>query len=185
MQMKSLYLTLVSAPGAFAISTVLLFAAPLGLSAKDHKNGYSLGDVPQILNNIVNGAGNSTPVTAVRSIPGYVVALGNGYQGRGYYYGPANTQYYEKRQGVRYYSTYEEVPREYYSNGQGSNGHYREANSVGASVQQALARNGYYNGPVDGQIGPKSRRSIAAYQQDHGLAVTGNINSALMASLGL
>jgi len=184
--MKSPYLTLVSTPGAFAISTMLLFAAPLGLSAKDQKKGYSLGDVPQIINTIVRGAGNSAPVAAVRSIPGYVVALGNGYRGRGYYYGPANTQYYEQRQGVRYYSTYEEVPREYYSNGQGSSRqYYREANSVGASVQQALARAGYYNGSVDGQIGPKSRRSIAAYQQDHGLAITGNINSALMASLGL
>ena len=184
--MKSPYLTLVSTPVALAISAMFLFAAPAGLSAKDQKNGYSLGDVPQIINTIVRSAGNSAPVAAVRSIPGYVVAQGNGYQGRGYYYGPANTEYYEQRQGVRYYSTYEEVPREYYSNSQGtSRQYYREANTVGASVQQALTRAGYYNGSVDGQIGPKSRRSIAAYQQDHGLAVTGNINSALMASLGL
>ena len=57
--------------------------------------------------------------------------------------------------------------------------------SVGASVQQALARRGYYRGGIDGQIGSYSRQSIARYQADHGLRPTGMITSSLLRSLGL
>jgi putative peptidoglycan binding protein len=57
--------------------------------------------------------------------------------------------------------------------------------SLEADVQVALSRRGYYRGPIDGDIGPGSRGAIAAYQRDHGLAVTGNINSALIRSLGI
>lgn len=177
---------LVSAPRAFAFSALLLAATPLVLHANDRINNISLGDIPQILNNIVRVETRTAPITVVRSVPGYVVAPGDGYAGRGYYYGPPNTSYYERREGVRYYSNYEDVPRGYRESGQGSpRNAQRETVSIGASVQQALARNGYYNGTVDGVIGQKSHRSIAAYQQDKGLAITGDINSALLASLGL
>ena len=40
---------------------------------------------------------------------------------------------------------------------------YGTGSSVGADVQQTLAAQGYYNGPIDGDIGPRSRRAIANY----------------------
>ncbi len=104
--------------------------------------------------------------------------FGNGYAGRGYYYGPPGVPYYYQRPEVRYYRTRELAPREY----QGSS--YRTV-SLGASVQQALARRGFYRGPIDGQIGPYSRQAIARYQASRGLRPTGLISSSLLRSLGL
>lgn len=198
--MKIKCVRLFSAPRVFAISAVLLVANPLALHAKEKDNNFSLGNLSQILQGVVRGNNQNQSEnrsenqseedavrrTGARTIPGYVLVPGNGYAGRGYYYGPPNTSYYERGQGVRYFSAYEDVPREYRGTDQRSSRNNRRDNvSIGASVQQALARNGYYNGSVDGVIGAKSRRSIAAYQQDNGLAVTGEINSALLASLGL
>jgi len=44
----------------------------------------------------------------------YVLAQGDGYAGRGYYYGPRNTTYYQRSPGVSYYRTREAAPREYW-----------------------------------------------------------------------
>jgi len=52
-------------------------------------------------------------------------------------------------------------------------------------VQQSLSQQGYYNGPIDGDIGPGSSNAIANYQSDHGLTPTGQINDPLLQSLGL
>lgn len=108
----------------------------------------------------------------------FVLSFGTGYAGRGYYYGPAGVPYYYNAPGVRYYATRSVVPSEYmgYSTGYGN---------ADAAVQSALARRGYYYGPIDGDIGPMSSRAIARYQADHGLAVTGSITSRLLRSLGL
>lgn len=57
--------------------------------------------------------------------------------------------------------------------------------SLEASVQRALSRRGYYSGPVDGDLGPRSRAAIRDYQVDHGLATTGRVDSRLLHSLGL
>jgi Putative peptidoglycan binding domain len=54
---------------------------------------------------------------------------------------------------------------------------------LGVDVQRDLARQGYYHGPIDGEIGPGSRAAIRAYQSDHGLEVTGRIDNALLRSL--
>ncbi len=121
--------------------------------------------------------------TVYRSQPrsGFTLSLGTGYAGRGYYYGPPHSAYYYERPEVRYYATREaaprESPREYYSRGSNY--------SAGAAVQQALGRRGYYQGSIDGQIGPQSRRAIARYQADSGLRATGVISSSLLHSLGL
>jgi hypothetical protein len=107
----------------------------------------------------------------------FTLSFGTGYAGRGYYYGPPHSAYYYERPEVRYYATRGAAPREYYSRG--------DNHSSGAAVQQALARRGYYHGPIDGQIGPQSRRAIARYQEARGLRVTGGISSGLLHSLGL
>jgi hypothetical protein len=57
--------------------------------------------------------------------------------------------------------------------------------SLPAQVQQELAREGYYRGPIDGLVGPGTRSAISAYQQDNGLRVTGTINGHLLDALDL
>ena len=57
--------------------------------------------------------------------------------------------------------------------------------SMEAAVQTVLARQGYYQGPIDGMIGPATSRAIRNYQRDHRLTPTGTINPALAASMGL
>ncbi len=57
--------------------------------------------------------------------------------------------------------------------------------SVASNVQAKLVSLGYYRGPVDGDIGPGTRRAIATYQRDNDLRVTGHINNALLQSLQL
>src|SRR6266513_1538046 len=42
---------------------------------------------------------------------------------------------------------------------------------VTVGVQEQLARAGYYDGPIDGVLGPMTREAIAAFQADNGLAV--------------
>jgi hypothetical protein len=59
------------------------------------------------------------------------------------------------------------------------------SDSTAADVQSRLTQLGYYNGDVDGQIGPLSRQAIANYQSDQGLPVTGVIDQQLLQSLGL
>lgn len=57
--------------------------------------------------------------------------------------------------------------------------------SLGAEVQEALARQGYYRGDIDGATGPATRDAIATFQRNHRLAVTGTITPQLLDSLGL
>ena len=56
---------------------------------------------------------------------------------------------------------------------------------VTVNVQEQLARAGYYDGPIDGLLGPMTREAIAAYQADNGLAVTSAIDEPTLATLGL
>ncbi|MFZ3373969.1 MAG: peptidoglycan-binding domain-containing protein [Chthoniobacterales bacterium] len=56
---------------------------------------------------------------------------------------------------------------------------------VVVNVQAQLQRDGYYSGPVDGVLGPMTRQAIAAFQADHGLAVTSAVDRPTLSSLGL
>ncbi len=58
-------------------------------------------------------------------------------------------------------------------------------NQIVVSVQQQLQAGGYYNGPVDGVLGSQTRYAIAAFQADHGLAVTSAVDEPTLSSLGL
>ncbi len=62
---------------------------------------------------------------------------------------------------------------------------YVTQRSVARSVQHKLADQGYYNGPIDGDIGAGSRRAIINYQDNNGLRATGRIDDRLLVSLGL
>jgi peptidoglycan hydrolase-like protein with peptidoglycan-binding domain len=50
-------------------------------------------------------------------------------------------------------------------------------------AQGMLARLGYYDGPIDGSIGSKSRDAIKAYQEIHGQKPTGTMDEAFLTSI--
>jgi len=56
---------------------------------------------------------------------------------------------------------------------------------VTVDVQDQLARAGYYDGPIDGVLGPMTREAIAAFQAENGLAVTSAIDEPTLATLGI
>jgi hypothetical protein len=53
-----------------------------------------------------------------------------------------------------------------------------------ANVQASLQQQGYYQGDIDGLIGPQTRGALAAYQRDHGLYETSAIDQPTLESLG-
>jgi len=56
---------------------------------------------------------------------------------------------------------------------------------VTANVQAQLQRDGYYDGPIDGLLGPATRQAIADFQADNGLAVTASIDEPTLNELGV
>jgi hypothetical protein len=54
-----------------------------------------------------------------------------------------------------------------------------------ADVQAALQQMGYYQGEVDGLLGPLTRQALTAYQADQGLMTTAAIDQPTLDSLGL
>lgn len=54
-----------------------------------------------------------------------------------------------------------------------------------ADVQAALQEMGYYQGEVDGLLGPLTRQALTAYQADHGLYTTAVIDEPTLSSLGM
>jgi hypothetical protein len=56
---------------------------------------------------------------------------------------------------------------------------------VTVDVQQQLADAGYYDGPIDGVLGPMTREAIANFQANNGLAITSAIDEPTLATLGL
>ena len=53
------------------------------------------------------------------------------------------------------------------------------------NVQTQLRADGYYAGSIDGVLGSQTRRALAAFQADHGLAVTSGVDEPTLATLGL
>ncbi|MEP6937903.1 MAG: peptidoglycan-binding protein [Chthoniobacterales bacterium] len=56
---------------------------------------------------------------------------------------------------------------------------------VVSNVQEALQQDGYYDGYIDGELGPQTRVALARYQRDKGLVVTSAIDEPTLASLGM
>src|SRR6266480_226613 len=54
-----------------------------------------------------------------------------------------------------------------------------------ANVQAALQQQGYYQGEVDGLLGPLTRAAVADYQRDHELYITSAIDRPTLESLGM
>ena len=55
---------------------------------------------------------------------------------------------------------------------------------VVANVQAALQAQGYYQGEIDGVLGPLTRAALADYQSDNGLYITSAVDQPTMESLG-
>jgi hypothetical protein len=53
------------------------------------------------------------------------------------------------------------------------------------NVQTELQDQGYYNGNIDGQLGPQTREAVGAYQHDHNLEVTSAIDEPTVEALGV
>jgi Putative peptidoglycan binding domain len=65
-------------------------------------------------------------------------------------------------------------------------GHRAEPpDQVIADVQSELQQMGYYQGEVDGLLGPMTREALSAYQADNGLVTTEAIDEPTLDSLGL
>ena len=54
-----------------------------------------------------------------------------------------------------------------------------------ADVQAVLQDMGYYQGEVDGLLGPLTRQALTAYQAEQGLAPTAAIDEPTLDSLGM
>ena len=55
--------------------------------------------------------------------------------------------------------------------------------ATAADVQKALKTAGYYDGPVDGKIGSKSKKAIEAFQKDRNLGSDGIVGKKTWAEL--
>jgi putative peptidoglycan binding protein len=65
------------------------------------------------------------------------------------------------------YPYYGYYPYDYYGYYGDNDYGYGNAASRVIEVQRLLARAGYYHGPIDGIMGPQTRRAIRAYERDH------------------
>jgi len=97
------------------------------------------------------------------------------------YYGPG---YYDP-------NAYDDSDNEYYDQKDRDQKDYDQkdsssdanAGSTVATVQEELAKHGYYHGAIDGVLGPETRRAIARYQRSHGLRVTGSLTPGTLQAL--
>jgi hypothetical protein len=60
-----------------------------------------------------------------------------------------------------------------------------QTDSQVSNVQSALAREGYYDGAIDGKFGAGTQRALRRFQRDHRLDATGEINQAVIDALRL
>lgn len=77
----------------------------------------------------------------------------------------------EKRQ--EYVETKVEVRNVTYDTGDTTNVNEKISAMSSRDIQAALKEAGYYEGPIDGKLGPKSRKAIRDFQTNRGLTVDG------------
>jgi len=110
---------------------------------------------------------------------GWALREVDGWRGHGWYYAPLGVRYVEQSPDVVYYTSRTEVPEEYVAAP-------AEQDTVEALVQKALLDRGYYQGAVDGDLGPLSRRAISRYKGEHGIKPdNGEITDELLTALNI
>jgi hypothetical protein len=145
--------------GMLAVAAMLMFGAP----NQSRGNGPSVAFTGRSL----GGGGRGTVGRGSFVSPSYSYGGYGGFYpyGAAYPYAPYNYQ----------------VPG--YSDLDTSN--YDSTTWLSMEVQRTLARNGYYNGPVDGVVSTGTHVAISLFQQRNNLPVTGTINDRLLRALGL
>jgi hypothetical protein len=117
---------------------------------------------------------------------------GHGFHHNGRFFGPGfgffgyNYPWYYP--GYPYYPYYGDPGYDtgYYGDTYYGNQYYGNPDprsSANKSLQTALARRGYYRGPIDGVFGPATRDAIRSFQEHQGLQVTGQVDSRLIRAL--
>jgi Putative peptidoglycan binding domain len=86
-----------------------------------------------------------------------------------------------------YYGGYGGYPSSYYRGYSGSYSYYQPGYDVAtvAAVQRRLGELGYYDGVVDGIIGPQTQAAIAGFESRNGMVVDGVITTRLLDRIGL
>ena len=140
---------------SFALATACILGIPFVAKADDYNNQNDHQE-------------SSRRVYPWQVVSGFLVSAGNDITSHVRRVVVRNPSYQYRQGGARYDG--QDNPR---------------SNSMETSVQLALKRSGYYNGPIDGRIGPMSQRAISNYQADRGFRVTGYPDNTLLNSLGL
>lgn len=52
-------------------------------------------------------------------------------------------------------------------------------------VQTGLTAYGYYNGEIDGKVGPETKAALSKFQKDFGLSITGTITPEVLSAFGI
>src|SRR5690606_23809594 len=65
----------------------------------------------------------------------------------------------------------------------GAGGGGKASDPLVAGIQAELARLGHYAGDADGRLGPDTVAAIRAFEAEHGFAVRGTADEALLAAL--
>jgi peptidoglycan hydrolase-like protein with peptidoglycan-binding domain len=60
-----------------------------------------------------------------------------------------------------------------------------QASGLVRDAQLKLQRDGFYNGPIDGIVGPETERALTAYQRRHGLQETASLDDATLRRMNL
>lgn len=86
-----------------------------------------------------------------------------------------------------YYDPYYGYDYPYYGYDYPYYGHYNsnvsDYSQTVIAVQRELAKLGYYHGPIDGVIGPETRKAISWFQSVDKLSVTGGIDDPTLRAL--
>lgn len=61
----------------------------------------------------------------------------------------------------------------------------QDVSTMVVRVQAALMRRGFYNGDIDGLLGPKTRAALRAFQQTEGIPQTGRMDIETLTRLGI
>ena len=70
-----------------------------------------------------------------------------------------------------------------YSDAQASPSEAEAAEQTNIAVQQELAKRGFYQGPIDGSVGPETRKAISWFQSVEKLTVNGQVDGPTLDAL--
>ncbi len=118
---------------------------------------------------------------------GYGYPYNSGYYPNDYGYGYNDPGAYDD-QGGEYQNGYDDQSA--YPSGsqrgyQPGYGNQQSANSTVAAAQDRLVREGFYQGQIDGVLGPETRHALVRFQTKHGLRISGELTTETLDALGL